>query len=308
MYADWRGEVEEYIMKGYSSQKIKDDMFTSLEGKAQRNYQVCNEKGDLPPKKILEKMNIIYRTFRDFNAKLCGLKQGDWEQLKDYYEWMVDISVALKEYHGDWFQLGELTQMKKACFYAGLWENYKYLVSHLKDWGDIDPVFMLKEIWECEELWYPVNTLNPPKGPSDGQAKNTGYHDKKNYDRCGYGNYQFGATNVQEELEDYQSDLLSEVESKNENDDVQQDSSYHIGMMNTADEGEDFFGKCYNCGEPGHLWHDCKKPLKPTLKLALKSENDQKACWVEKKQLNQTGGAGAKGGCVLKALLSPAQN
>ena len=47
---------------------------------------------------------MIYGTsvsFRDLNAKLCGLKQGDQESPKDYYEWMVDISVALKEYHGD---------------------------------------------------------------------------------------------------------------------------------------------------------------------------------------------------------------
>ena len=135
-YADWRLEVEEYIMKGYSGPKIKDAMFTSLEGKAKRNYQACDEKGDLTPKKILEKMDMIYGTstsFQDLHAKLCGLKQGLQESPKDYYEHMVDISVALKEYHGDWFQLGELAWMRKACFFAGLRENYKYLVSHLKD-------------------------------------------------------------------------------------------------------------------------------------------------------------------------------
>ena len=38
-------------MKGYSSQKIKDAMFTSLEGKAKWNYQACDKKGDLPPKR-----------------------------------------------------------------------------------------------------------------------------------------------------------------------------------------------------------------------------------------------------------------
>ena len=45
------GKWREYIMKGYSGQKIKDAMFTSLEGKAKRNYQACDEKGDLTPKK-----------------------------------------------------------------------------------------------------------------------------------------------------------------------------------------------------------------------------------------------------------------
>ena len=99
MYADRRGEVEEYITKGYSGQKIKDAMFTSLEGKAKRNYQACDEKGDLTPKKILEKMDMIYGTsvsFRDLNAKLCGLKQGERESLKDYYEWLNRLTFHQK--------------------------------------------------------------------------------------------------------------------------------------------------------------------------------------------------------------------
>ena len=49
-------------------------------------------------------MDMIYGTsmsFWDLNAKLCGLKQGQWEPPKNYYKHMVDISIALKEYHGD---------------------------------------------------------------------------------------------------------------------------------------------------------------------------------------------------------------
>ena len=72
---------------------------------------------------------------------------------------MVDISIALKEYHGDRFQPSELAWMKKTCFFAGLRENNKYLVSHLKDQDDVDPVFMLKEIRECDESRYPVTVL-----------------------------------------------------------------------------------------------------------------------------------------------------
>ena len=153
-YTDWRLEVEEYITKKYPGPKIKEAMFTSLEGKAKRNYQACDEKEDLSLEKILEKMDMIYGTsvsFRDLNAKLCRLKQGDQESPKDYYERMVDISVALKEYHRDRFQPGELAWMKKQCSFAGLRENYKYLVSHLKDQDDVDPVLMLKEIQECDE-------------------------------------------------------------------------------------------------------------------------------------------------------------
>ena len=214
---------------------------------------------------------------------------------------MVDISVALKEYHGDRFQLGKLTWMKKACFFAGLWENYKYLVSHLKDQEDIDPVFMPKVIWECDESCYPASMSNPQKGSGDGTPKSAGYYDKKNYDRCGYGSYQACVANVPDELDEYQSESLLEVESEQENDDVQQDKSYHVRVTMTADEGKAFFGKCYNCAEPGHPWRNCKKPLKPALRLALNSEIERKAQLKEKKKLNPNGGAGVKGGHVPKA-------
>ena len=75
-YADWRGEVQEYIKKGYDSNKIKDAMFSSLEGKARRNYQRCDRHGDLTPSEILRKMDGSYNAsvdFRELNARLCGL-------------------------------------------------------------------------------------------------------------------------------------------------------------------------------------------------------------------------------------------
>ena len=88
---------------------------------------------------------------------------------------------------------------------------------------------------------------------------------------------------------------------------MQQDQSYHVGVMTTADEGEAFFGKCYNCRELGHPWRDCKKLLKPAVKLALSAENERKALLADKKGLNQTGGAGVKGGCAPKATPGPTQ-
>ena len=101
---------------------------------------------------------------------------------------------------------------------------------------------------------------------------------------------------------------MSEEASKRENDDVQQDRLYHVGVTFMADEGKAFFrGKCYNCREPGHPWWECKKPLKPTLKLALIMENERKATLVEKKGLNQTGGCGVKGGHIPKATPATAQ-
>ena len=153
-YADWRAEVEEYIKKGYEDTKIKDAMLFSLEGKARWNFRHCDEHGDLSPAEILKRMDMSYNAsvdFRDLNARLCGLKQGAFESPKDYYDRMVDIGVALREYHQDRFQPGELSRIEKECFFAGLRDQSKYLVSHMKDKREYGPVDMLKELRENDE-------------------------------------------------------------------------------------------------------------------------------------------------------------
>ena len=67
---------------------------------------------------------------------------------------MTDISVKLEQYHGDRFGLRELKNMKKDCFYAGLKEHNKYLISHMKDRDQYGPGQMLKETWEQGDSRY----------------------------------------------------------------------------------------------------------------------------------------------------------
>ena len=136
MYTNWCWEVEEYLRKGYDDNRIKDAMLSSVEGQAYVNFHSCDEGRNHTPAQILKEMDSIYNvlvTFRDLNARMCGLKQGTNEPIKAYYERMADISVKLEQYHGDRFGLGELKMMKKDCFYVGLKEHNKYLVSHMKD-------------------------------------------------------------------------------------------------------------------------------------------------------------------------------
>ena len=180
-YADWRAEVEEYIKKGYEDNKIKDAMLFVLEGKARRNFRHCDEHGDLSPAEILKWMDMSYNAsvdFRDLNARLCGLKQGAFESPKDYYDRMVDMGVALREYHQDRFQPGELSRIEKECFFAGLRDQSKYLVSHMKDRREYSLVDMLKELRENDEARYPANTAHRP-GKPDGYGQNAGHPDRK---------------------------------------------------------------------------------------------------------------------------------
>ena len=66
--------------------------------------------------------------------------------------------MALREYHQDRFQPGELSRIEKECFFTGLRDQSKYLVSHMKDKKEYGPVDMPKELRENNEAQYPANT------------------------------------------------------------------------------------------------------------------------------------------------------
>ena len=288
-YADWRAEVEEYIKKGYEDNKIKDAMLFSLEGKARRNFRHCDEHGDLSPAEILKRMDMSYNAsvdFRDLNARLCGLKQGAFESPKDYYDRMVDIGVALWEYHQDRFQPGELSRIEKECFFAGLRDQSKYLVSHMKDKREYGPVDMLKELRENDEARYPANTAHRP-GKPDGYGRNAGHPDRK-----GLG-YIARPTNV-EPYPDVPQDFVPNTGVLGKDPEDAYDEGYYIGVINTADEMSRHLHLCFNCGRGGHYWADCTEPLKDSLKQAKERVN-REIRENQEKQLNPNGGAGGKG-------------
>ena len=255
--------MEEYIKKGYEDNKIKDAMLFSLEGKARWNFRHCDKHGDLTLAEILKRMDMSYNAsvdFRDLNARLCGLKQGPFEAPKDYYDRMVDIGVALWEYHQDRFQPRELSRIEKECFFAGLQDQSKYLVSHMKDKKEYGRLDMLKELRENDEAHYPANTAHRA-GKTDGYSRNAGHPDRK-----GVG-FIARPTNV-DPYTDSPQDYGPETGVLSQNPEEAYDEGYYIGVINTADEMSWRLRLCFNCGHGGHYWADCTEPLKESLKLA----------------------------------------
>ena len=287
-YTDWCWEVEEYLWKGYEDNRVKDAMLSSVEGQAYVNFCSCDEGRNRTPAQILREMDSIYNvsvTFWDLNARMCGLKQGMNEPIKSYYEQMADISVKLEQYHGDRFGPGELSLMKKDCFYAGLKEHNKYLVSHMKDHDQYGLAQMLKEIREQEDSRYLANTTLKPHN-QDNHNKNANHYGGKGpmYDKTRV--YAVRHTEVHlPELEQEEPD--SSPVSKFDPGEVY-DEGYYVAVIATADEA-DRWGHCFNCGKEGHRWTECTEPLKDSLKQAKERAN-----W-KRHSLNWDGGAGAKG-------------
>ena len=274
-YTDWHREVEEYLWKGYDDNQVKDAMLSSVEGQAYVNFRSCDEGRNCTPVQILREMDSIYNvsvTFWDLNARICGLKQVMNEPIKSYYKRMADISVKLEQYHGDHFGPGELSLMKKDCFYAGLKEHNKYLVSDMKDCDQYGPVQMLKEIWEQEDSRYPANTMLEPHN-QDNHNKNANHYGRKGptYDKTR--TYAIRHTEVhlpEPEQEEPDSPPVSEF---NQGD--MYDEGYYVAVITMAD-GAEQWGRCFNCGKEGHRWVECTEPLKYSLKRAKERANQKR--------------------------------
>ena len=262
-------------------------MLSSIEGQAYIYFHSCNEGRNHTPVQILKEMDSIYNisiTFWDLNARMCGLKQGMNEPIKTFYERMADISVKLEQYHGDRFGPGELKMMKKDCFYAGLKEHNKYLVSHMKDHEQYGPAQMLREIREQEDSRYPANTSPKPHHIDSGNKNTSHYNKNSTYDKPRA--YTVRHTNVQ--IPDQRGDEPDLSPTNDIDPDEIYDEGYYVAAINTANEA-DKWGCCFNCGKEGHRWAKCKEPLKESLKLAKERAN------CKKQALNWDGGVRTKG-------------
>ena len=247
--------------------KSKTPCYPQWRGRLTSIFHSCDEGRKRTPAQILKEIDSIYNVsvmFRDLNARMCGLKQGMNEPIKSYYERMVDISVKLEQYHGDHFGLGELSLMKKDCFYVGLKERNKYLVSHMKDRDQYRLAQMLKEIWEQEDSCYPANTTLKPLS-QDSHNKNTSHYGGKSpsYDKTR--TYSVRHTDVQlpnPEQDEPDSSPTSEFDAGEV-----YNEGYYVAVIAMADKAEQW-GQCFNCGKEGHRWAECTEPLKDCLKWA----------------------------------------
>ena len=130
---------------------------------------MIDENGDLHVTRILDGLDSLYgvsMTFQSLNAALCGLQQRQMESAHAYYNRMAQITVILRERHGNRYRPGELTRMSKDCFYVGLLPENRPMVVHLKDQPHTTPLDLLKALLEQEENNTLMLTRYPPSTSS----------------------------------------------------------------------------------------------------------------------------------------------
>ena len=135
---------------------------------------MIDENGYLHVTRILDGLDSLYgvsMTFQLLNAALCGLQQRQMESAHAYYNHMAQITIILRECHGNCYRPGELARMSKDCFYTGPLPENRPMVVHLKDQPHTTPLDLLKALLEQEEndtlmrTWYPLSTSSRTTQP-----------------------------------------------------------------------------------------------------------------------------------------------
>ena len=160
-------------MGGHDTTKVKEAMFVSLEGMARDNAKMINENGDLHITCILDRLDSLYgvsMTFQSLNAALCGLQQKPMESACADYNCMAQITVILRECHGNRYRPEELARMSKDCFYVGLLPENHPMVVHLKDQPHTTPLDLLVLLEQQENdalthTQYPLSTSSRSTHP-----------------------------------------------------------------------------------------------------------------------------------------------
>ena len=265
-YRDWRSEIEDALEQGHDPAKVKEVMFASLEGMAKDNAKMIDENGNRHVTRILDGLDSLYGVsmmFQSLNAALCGLQQRLMESARTYYNCMVQITVILRECHGNCYRPGELARMSKDCFYAGLLPENRPMVVHLKDQPHTTSLDLLRALLEQEENDALTRTHYPPSTstrPSHPQKSTKRYHrqpaaEKRN---DGYTVHPAQLDTAQAEADaPIFDDTVDALESWYNN--------RFISLRQATAISESRSGRCFNCQKEGHYWCQCKETLCPEL-------------------------------------------
>ena len=300
-YRDWRSGIEDTLEHGHDAAKVKEAMFTSLEGMARDNAKMIDENGDLHVTRILDGLDSLYgvsMTFQSLNAALCGLQQRQMESAHAYYNRMAQITIILRERHGNRYRSGELARMSKDCFYTGLLPENCPMVVHLKDRPHTTPLDLLKALLEQEENDTLTHTRYPPSTSSRTSQPlkpPESYHrqplaDKRN---DGYTVHpaQLDADSTEAAPEVGPAPLNNTLDAL----ETWYNDGFLIGLCQAAEVSELQHRRCFNCQKEGHRWCQCKEPLSPELQ-EVSDQQDREHEDRKKISLNPQGGVGTKGG------------
>ena len=317
-YDDWRSDIDNLVWEGHPTALIRDLILSALEGQPRYVVKTAMDNGDGTLRCIMTALDHVYggaTSYWQMMNKLNNMAQGQSESAKDYYKRVLQVRVKLQEFHAYMFRVGDLERHTKEAFFNGLHPEYRAMVVHKCDNPNVTITQLLTAVQECEEneennrrnrrveytKAYPPSSMprpmysaeqaNPHNVPMAPQAQGRyGWQEK--------GHVPIHAVHVEPMQgatanEGYALPYTNYDETDSGRDiEYEFYADFYAAAVQMADDAECHENWCFNCKEPGHMWHNCPKPLKEEFKC-IKERAEQ---WQE--QLNRPGGPGTKGGHI----------
>ena len=160
-------------------------------------------------------------------SEMCNIQQSEKKSAQDYYEWLVQLQVAIQDKYPERLHDLELERMAQEAFYNGLWDEYKLMVIHMLESPDVtigdlvEAVRKIEATNECLHLQQTDAIRYPPSTSSTYQKLNYGKdedHDKDKKDRKDKHNGHSGGV-----IKANTQHIESEVESQSSDKDVEAD-------------------------------------------------------------------------------------
>ena len=201
---------------------------------------------------------------------------------------MAQITVILREHHGNRYRPGELVRMSKDCFYVGLLPENRPMVVHLKDQPHTTPLDLLKALLEQEENDALTRTQYPPSmssrtSQSSKPAERYHRHPPAEKRNDGY-------TVRPAQLDTDPSKAAPEANSMPLTDTLDALETWYndgflIGLHQAAEVSELRHRRCFNCQKEHHHWCQCKESLSPELQ-EVSDQQDKEREDRKKRALN----------------------
>ena len=212
---------------------------------------------------------------------------------------MAQITVILRERHGNRYRPGELARMSKDCFYAGLFPKNQPYGGSLEGpaphhpFGPIEGAVGAGGEW-CLDM-YMVPTVHLCQIDTPHRSWRSVITDSRPLTK--------GTMGTRSALPNWMPPQLRWCPRSTPHllgDTVDALKTWYndgflIGLRQAAEISKHRSGRCFNCQKEGHHWRQCKEILSPELQ-ELSDRQDREQEERKKKALNPRGGMGMKGG------------
>ena len=176
MYIDWRNSIDELVQDKVSVEHIKSLVLQTLEGPPKDTARLANKRGKGTLADILQVLDKAYgwsASYVHLQSELCNIQQMFKESAQDYFEWMVQLQVAIQDKYPTRLKDAELERTAQEAYFNGSRDEFKLRVAYMLDNPGIKVTDLVEAVWHIEAAteWHRIQRQDASHYPASTSAK-----------------------------------------------------------------------------------------------------------------------------------------